>query len=100
MNNNIITCDITNKVVLSLDEFLKINDELKLLRQKNIDKDSKYDALINYLLSECELVNYTNTEKGLQYDRYDNHLAEYLMKIEPDRYEEHLEYLINKGEKN
>ncbi len=82
--------DLTNKVVLDLDKYMELVTENKLLKQKEVNRDDKYNSLLKYLFSECEIQK-SGERKYLAYDSYNNHLANYLKQIEPEMYAEQLE---------
>ena len=96
--NDIVTCDLSGKVILTLDEFIEINDELKFLRQERVSEENKYSNLIKYLFSECNVKKYASGKRYLEYDAYNNHLADYLKEIEPDKYDEKIDNFV--GEDN
>lgn len=88
MNNKEI--DLTNKVVLNVREYIDNLNEINNLRNEVKEYKNKYENIINYLLSECKISKYTSGKKYLDYDSYNNHLADYLEKIEPELYEKEL----------
>lgn len=88
MNNKEI--DLTNKVVLNVREYIDNLNEINNLRNEVKEYKNKYENIINYLLSECKIAKYASGKKYLDYDSYNNHLADYLEKIEPELYEKEL----------
>lgn len=88
MNNKEI--DLTNKVVLNVKEYIDNLNEINNLKNEVKEYKNKYENIINYLLSECTIAKYTSGKKYLDYDSYNNHLADYLEKIEPELYEKEL----------
>lgn len=96
MNNKEI--DLTNKVVLNVQEYIDNLNEINNLKNEVKEYKNKYENIIKYLLSECIIANYSTGKKYLDYDSYNNHLTEYLKKIEPELYEKELkrEELDNK----
>lgn len=88
MNNKEI--DLTNKVVLNVKEYIDNLTEINNLKNEVKEYKNKYENIINYLLSECKIAKYTSGKKYLDYDSYNNHLADYLEKIEPELYEKEL----------
>lgn len=88
MNNKEI--DLTNKVVLNVKEYIDNLTEINNLKNEVKEYKNKYENIINYLLSECKISEYTNGKKYLEYDFYNNHLTDYLKKIEPELYEKEL----------
>ena len=83
---NIKEIDLTNKVVLDLDKYIELKEELALLRMEKVNKEDKYNNLIKYLISSCSIEEYSNGKKYLKYDNYHNHLGDYIKEIEPDLY--------------
>ena len=96
MNNKEV--DLTNKVVLNVKEYIDNLNEINNLKNEVKEYKNKYENIINYLLSECKIAKYSSGKKYLDYDSYNNHLADYLEKIEPELYEKELkrEELENK----
>lgn len=88
MNNKEI--DLTNKVVLNVKEYIDNLTEINNLKNEIKEYKNKYENIINYLLSECEIKEYVSGKKFLQYDSYNNHLTEYIKKKEPELYEKEL----------
>lgn len=88
MNNKKI--DLTNKVVLNVKEYIDNLNEINNLKNEVKEYKNKYENIINYLLSECKIAEYVSGKKYLDYDSYNNHLADYLEKIEPELYEKEL----------
>jgi hypothetical protein len=88
MNNKEI--DLTNKVVINVNEYIDNLNEINNLKNEVKEYKNKYENIINYLLSECEINKYVSGKKYLNYDSYNNHLADYLKKIEPELYEKEL----------
>lgn len=89
--NNFVTVDLNNKVVLNVQDYVEIINNQNKLEFEAEMSEKKYKNLVKYLLSECEVKKYTNDEKYLKYDSYNNHLGEYLKQIEPEMYAEKLE---------
>lgn len=96
MNNKEI--DLTNKVVLNVKEYIDNLTEINNLKNEVKEYKNKYENIIKYLLSECEINTYVGGKKYLNYDSYNNHLGNYLEKNEPELYEKELkrEELENK----
>lgn len=87
--------DLTNKVILDIDKYIEIKEEKKDILNEMIRYQDRYFNLIKYLISECTVSKYTNGKKYLEYDKYNNHLAEYIKEIEPELYNEKLEDSID-----
>ena len=83
--------DLTNKVVLDLDKYIELREELTKLRMAYTTRDDKYYDLLKYLISECEVKTYTSGKKYLEYEKYNNHLADYIKELEPELYQQKLE---------
>lgn len=88
-----IEFDLAGKVVMDLEKYLNIHDELLLLKES---KDKKYDDLVRLLFANCELVKYTNGKAGLEYDSYREKIIEYLKEKEPEKYEKRLNELLER----
>ena len=88
MNNQVV--DLTNKIILKLDDYILLKETQVELEKTCLEKEKQYQNLLNYLFSECEIAKYTNGEKYLKYDNYNNHLGQYLKEIEPELYKEKL----------
>lgn len=82
--------NLTNKVVLDVEDYINQKNEINDLKNKLQNSENKYISLINYLLSECKVKEYYSGKKYLSYDSYNNHFGEYLKKIEPELYEKEL----------
>jgi len=89
--NNVVTVDLNNKVVLDVKDYVEILHNQNKLEFEVEKSEEKYKNLIKYLFSECEIETYSNGEKYLKYDSYNNHLSDYLKEIEPERYKKRLE---------
>lgn len=90
MNNN-VGVDLTNKAVIDLADYTGLKVEIQRLKDEVEKEKTKYNEVINYLLSECEVKKYNTGEKFLRYDTYHNHIAEWLKINEPELYKERLE---------
>lgn len=88
MNNKEI--DLTNKVVLNVKEYIDNLTEINNLKNEVKEYKNKYENIIKYLLSGCEIDKYAGGKKYLSYDTYNNHLGDYLEKIEPELYKKEL----------
>lgn len=82
--------NLTNKVVLEVEDYINLRDEINNLKNQLKNSEDKYNNVVNYLFSECNVKEYVSGKKFLDYDSYNNHLGEYLKKIEPELYEEEL----------
>lgn len=85
--------DLAGKVVMDLEKYLEMHDELLLLKE---NKDKKYDNLICLLFANCELAKYTNGKSGLKYDGYRDKVIEYLKNKESEKYEKRLNELLER----
>lgn len=83
--------NLTNKVVLDLDKYVELLDEKNDLKKEIEKYKDKYESIIKYLFSECEVKEYASGKKFLQYDRYNNHLTDYLKEIEPEKYQKKID---------
>ena len=83
--------NLTNKVVLDLDKYIELLDEKKDLKNEIEKYKDKYENIIKYLFSECEVKKYVSGKKYLAYDKYDNHLTDYLKEIEPEKYQKKID---------
>ena len=88
-----IEFDLAGKVVMDLEKYLKMHDELLLLKE---NKDKKYDELVILLFANCELVKYTNEKVALKYDAYREKIIDYLKEKEPEKYEKRLNELLER----
>lgn len=80
--------DLTNKVILDVEDYVKLITELAILKE---NKDRKYNELIKYLFSECNVKKYSNGKHYIDYDGYNNHLGDYLEEIEPEKYQQKID---------
>ncbi len=83
--------DLTNKVILDIDAYLKLKEEIINLKNNVEIEKKKYENLIIYLLSACRKRKYTSGKAYLEYNSYHNDLGIYLEKIEPEMYKAALE---------
>lgn len=82
--------NLTNKVVLEVEDYINLRAEINNLKNQLQNSENKYNNLVNYLLSECKVKEYVSGKKFLEYDSYNNHLGDYLEKIEPELYKKEL----------
>ncbi len=83
--------DLTNKVILDVDAYLKLKEEIINLKNNVEIEKKKYENLIIYLFSACRKRKYTSGKVYLEYNSYHNDLGIYLEKIEPEMYKAALE---------
>lgn len=81
--NDKIGVDLTNKAVIDLADYTDLKVEIQRLQDEVEKEKTKYNEVINYLISECEVKQYNNGEYYLKYDYYHNHIGEYLTTREP-----------------
>lgn len=99
MNENYLDkLENTTKIVIDLELYDALRDEIKDKQQDLMEITLKYDNVIKYLLSECEVKKYNDGEKYLKYDYYHNHIGEWLKLNEPELYKERLEQGENEDE--
>lgn len=82
--------DLTNKVVLNVNDYIDLLSEIVNLKNEAKNNKEKYDNIVKYLFSECKVREYASGRKYLDYDSYNNHLGDYLKKIETELYEQEL----------
>lgn len=74
-----------NKVILSLEEYLKLYDGQK-------ERDKEFQTLLAMIFENTEL---TNNKKDLRFDYYNSKMMSYLKQNYPEKYQKQVDSLNN-----